>query len=79
MWLSIGIDDALVLGPTSFFKQLRPNAILLSSGSGVVEHWDGCCSCPGTDKLFNPTLLSNGSDVVVVGIDAVLVLGPTFF
>jgi len=52
MWLSIGIDDALVLGPTSFFKQLRPNPTLLSNGSDVVEHWGGCCSCPGADKLF---------------------------
>ena len=70
MRLSVGMDAALVLGPTNFFSQLYPNPILLSNGSDALERWDGCSSCPGTDDICfnqlhpNPALLSNGSDVV---------------
>jgi hypothetical protein len=60
MWLSVGMDAALLLGPTNF---------LINSTSDVVKYWDGCRCCLGTDKFFNqlhpnPTLLGNGSDVV---------------
>jgi len=53
MLLDVGIGAALVLGPTNFFNQLHPNPTLLSNGSDVVERWDGCCSCFGTDNFFS--------------------------
>jgi hypothetical protein len=82
MLLSIGIDDALVLGPTSFLKQLHPNPTIFSNGSDVVERWGRCCFCP---QVFIISSTRTQPCKVIdrmplsVGMHAALVVGPTSF
>jgi len=52
MLLNVGIDAALVLGPTISFHQLQTKQTLLSNGLGVVKCWDGCSCCLGADEFF---------------------------
>ena len=69
MWLSVGMDAALVLGPTNFLINSTPTQPCKVTYRMFLHVGMDAALVLGPTIFFNqlhpnPTLLSNGSDVV---------------